>query len=86
MTDCSCVRRHGSASGGRIPDRQQQQQAVAVSCVNCPKVVTGIHFAVFEGILDAPPDLNAYAVVEVWRNKAAVCAFGVGSSRELLFE
>ncbi|WIA21411.1 hypothetical protein OEZ85_000626 [Tetradesmus obliquus] len=46
----------------------------------------GIHFVVFEGILEAPLDSNAYAVVEVWRNKALIRAYGVGSSRELLFE
>jgi manganese-dependent ADP-ribose/CDP-alcohol diphosphatase len=45
---------------------------------------SGIHFVVFEGILEAPPDSNAYAVVEIWPSKAVVCGYGVGSSRELL--
>jgi manganese-dependent ADP-ribose/CDP-alcohol diphosphatase len=46
---------------------------------------SGIHFIVFEGILEAPPDSNAYAVVEVWRNKAVIRGYGVGTSRELPF-
>ncbi|KAF6253250.1 Metallo-dependent phosphatase-like protein [Scenedesmus sp. NREL 46B-D3] len=45
----------------------------------------GIHFVVFEGILEAPPDSNAYAVVEIWPSKAVIHGYGVGSSRQLPF-
>ncbi|KAF6249655.1 Metallo-dependent phosphatase-like protein [Scenedesmus sp. NREL 46B-D3] len=45
----------------------------------------GIHFVVFEGILEAPQDSNAYAVVEIWPSKAVIHGYGVGSSRQLPF-
>eukprot|EP00878_Enallax_costatus_P024438 GHUV01026077.1.p1 GENE.GHUV01026077.1~~GHUV01026077.1.p1 ORF type:complete len:148 (+),score=24.68 GHUV01026077.1:202-645(+) len=45
----------------------------------------GVHYVVFEGILEAPPDSNAYGVVELWQDKISLQGFGVGTSRELTF-
>jgi hypothetical protein len=59
-------RQPAAASAGYGKGRAQQD---SLSCV-------------FEGILEAPPDSNAYAVS--WPSKAVVCGYGVGSSRELL--
>lgn len=44
----------------------------------------GVHYVVFEGILEAPPDSNAYGVVEVWLGKIVIRGYGVGTTRELL--
>lgn len=44
----------------------------------------GVHYVVFEGILEAPADSNAYAVVEVGQSMIQVKGYGVAKSRELL--
>lgn len=44
----------------------------------------GVHFVVFEGVLEAPADSNAYGVVEVWEDKLAIVSSGVETSRELV--
>lgn len=44
---------------------------------------SGVHYVVFEGILEAPADSNAYAVVEIWQDRIRIKGSGVGRSREL---
>jgi hypothetical protein len=44
----------------------------------------GIHYVVYEGILEAPADSNAYAVVDVFDNEVQIHGCGIGSSRQLL--
>lgn len=44
---------------------------------------SGVHHVVFEGILEAPADSNAYGVVEVWSDRISIKGFGVARSREL---
>jgi 3',5'-cyclic AMP phosphodiesterase CpdA len=43
----------------------------------------GIHYVVYQGVLEAPPDSNAYAVVEVHADRLVVAGRGVGASMVL---
>ncbi len=43
----------------------------------------GLHFITFEGLLEAPPDSNAYGVVEVHADRIVIEGHGYASSRVL---
>lgn len=43
----------------------------------------GVHFVVYEGVLEAPADSNAYGVVEVWQDRIVINGKGIASSRQL---
>jgi len=43
----------------------------------------GVHFVVYEGVLEAPAGSNAYGVVEVWQDRIVIDGKGIASLRQL---
>lgn len=47
-------------------------------------VVNGIHYVTMEGLLEAPPGSNSFALVDVYPNRISIRGQGCATSRELL--
>ena len=43
----------------------------------------GVHYVTYEGLVEAPPGSNSYAIVEVGDNKISIRGGGYGASRDL---